>query len=63
MFLAVYFIAGVLFLKFARGAQGKEMVPNYEFWAALPGLIKVTAKLLTSYVLCRATDTVCYFYL
>ncbi|ESO84554.1 hypothetical protein LOTGIDRAFT_168623 [Lottia gigantea] len=36
----VYFIAGVLFQKFARHASGKEITPNLSFWSALPGLIK-----------------------
>jgi len=36
----VYFIGGALFMKFARGASGKEIIPNVEFWADLPSLIK-----------------------
>ncbi|XP_060603085.1 cation-dependent mannose-6-phosphate receptor-like [Ruditapes philippinarum] len=40
VFLGIYFIGGMLFLKFARGAQGTEMVPNYDFWSSLPGYIK-----------------------
>jgi len=38
--LGVYFIGGALFMKFARGASGKEIIPNVEFWADLPSLIK-----------------------
>lgn len=38
--LGVYFIAGMVFLKFVRGAQGTEMIPNYDFWTSLPGYIK-----------------------
>ncbi|XP_046565577.1 uncharacterized protein LOC124274270 isoform X2 [Haliotis rubra] len=41
VFLLVYLIAGILFLKFVRKAEGTEMVPNYvEFWAALPSYIR-----------------------
>ncbi|KAK6165703.1 hypothetical protein SNE40_022581 [Patella caerulea] len=36
----VYVIVGVSVNKFARHATGKEVVPNYTFWTALPGLIK-----------------------
>ncbi|XP_053373167.1 cation-dependent mannose-6-phosphate receptor-like [Mercenaria mercenaria] len=40
VFLAIYFIAGILFLKSARGATGTELIPNYDFWTSLPGYIK-----------------------
>jgi hypothetical protein len=40
--LFVYFVGGILFLKFARGAEGIEMIPNYGFWSMLPGLIKAS---------------------
>ncbi|XP_076460651.1 uncharacterized protein LOC143293563 [Babylonia areolata] len=36
----VYIIAGVAVQKGVRKAAGKEMIPNYTFWSALPGLIK-----------------------
>ena len=29
-------------MKFYKGAEGRELVPNYHLWAAIPGLIKVT---------------------
>ena len=29
-------------MKFVKRAEGKEMIPNVSFWAALPGLIKVS---------------------
>ena len=38
-----YFIVGVIVMKFYKGATGKELVPNYEFWSDLPFLIKVRA--------------------
>ncbi|KAL8609024.1 hypothetical protein ACOMHN_065250 [Nucella lapillus] len=39
--LLVYLVAGVMFMKFVRKAEGKEVVPNYSIWTAIPGLIKV----------------------
>ena len=39
--LATYFIAGILVMKFVKGATGKELIPNYAFWSDLPHLIKV----------------------
>lgn len=38
--IIVYFVGGFIFLKFARGAEGKEAIPNYEFWSDLPSLCK-----------------------
>ena len=38
--LTVYFLVGFLFLKFARGAEGVEAIPQGEFWLSLPGLVK-----------------------
>ena len=39
--VVVYIVGGVLFMKFARGAEGKEVIPNVNFWSELPGNIKV----------------------
>jgi len=36
----VYFGGGILVRKFARGAEGNEMLPHYEFWSDLPNLIR-----------------------
>ncbi|XP_030754292.1 uncharacterized protein LOC115881070 isoform X2 [Sitophilus oryzae] len=36
----IYFVGGGLILYFARGARGIEVIPNYDFWTSLPGLIK-----------------------
>ncbi len=44
--LAVYFIAGVLFMKYKMNANGREMVPNVEFWASLPGTPSLSVRLL-----------------
>jgi hypothetical protein len=38
--LVVYIVAGILFQKYSRGAQGKELIPNHALWFTLPGLIK-----------------------
>ncbi|XP_065845833.1 uncharacterized protein [Oscarella lobularis] len=38
--LFVYLFVGILYMKFGTGAQGKEVMPNGNFWFALPGLIK-----------------------
>jgi hypothetical protein len=37
----VYFAAGIAIKKFKFHAEGKELIPNVEFWASLPGLVKV----------------------
>ena len=41
--LVIYLVAGILFMKYKRGATGKEVIPNIEFWTSLPGLIKVSS--------------------
>lgn len=46
--LVVYLVAGILFMKYRRGATGKEVIPNLEFWSSLPGLIKVNGTIETS---------------
>jgi hypothetical protein len=38
--LVAYLLIGTLYMRFARGAQGAEMIPNVEFWGNLPGLVK-----------------------
>jgi len=37
--LIIYFIAGVAYNKFRKDAHGVELIPNHEFWFALPGLV------------------------
>ena len=39
--LLVYIVAGVLFNRFHRGASGKEVIPNVNFWMDFPLLVKV----------------------
>lgn len=36
-----YFVGGAIVLHCIRGARGKEMIPNIDFWQNLPGLVKV----------------------
>lgn len=38
--LVAYIICGVLFNKYARQVEGKEVFPNYSFWADFPYLVK-----------------------
>lgn len=38
--LLAYLILGMLFRMFIIGAKGYEVIPNYEFWHSLPGLIQ-----------------------
>ncbi|KAK7488279.1 hypothetical protein BaRGS_00020438 [Batillaria attramentaria] len=38
--LVVYAVAGVVIQVFLRKASGKERIPNYSIWSAIPGLVK-----------------------
>lgn len=38
--VVVYFVGGILFQKFGRGATGIELIPNYGFWSDFPILVK-----------------------
>jgi hypothetical protein len=38
--LVVYFVGGIIINKFSRQKEGIEVIPNYQFWFALPGLFK-----------------------
>lgn len=42
--LVVYLVAGVLFNKYSKGASGKELIPNVNFWIDFPLLVKVRVK-------------------
>ena len=46
MFGIIYFVGGVLFMHFARGVSGSEMIPNVTFWKAVPGLVKARTHTL-----------------
>ncbi len=36
----VYFVGGAVFLKFQKRAEGKDIIPNVNFWTSLPSDIK-----------------------
>ncbi len=38
--VVVYFAGGIAYMRFKNHAEGLDMIPNLEFWASLPGLIK-----------------------
>jgi len=38
--IAVYIIAGIVYLGPVKGNRGKEMIPNLSFWMMVPGLIQ-----------------------
>jgi hypothetical protein len=42
VFATLYFVGGAVALRLLRGAEGREMIPNYEFWVDLPSLVKVS---------------------
>ena len=35
-----YLVLGMVFMRVRRQASGADMIPNREFWGALPGLVK-----------------------
>jgi cation-dependent mannose-6-phosphate receptor len=46
--VAVYFVGGILFNKYYRKMEGREVVPNVAFWADLPGLVKDGAMFIVN---------------
>lgn len=42
--LVVYLVAGILFNKYSKGASGKELFPNVNFWIDFPFLVKVSLR-------------------
>ena len=56
--LIIYFIAGILFMYFVKGARGLEMIPNINFWKSLPLLIAVT----TNHTTCHMTCSLLFLY-
>eukprot|EP00117_Sycon_ciliatum_P021692 scpid61301/ scgid18935/ len=42
----LYLVGGVLFMKLVKKQEGKEIIPNYTIWAAIPSLIKDGALFL-----------------
>lgn len=49
MFTTLYFVGGAIALKLLRGAEGREMIPNYDFWVDLPHLVSVSVCCLCFY--------------
>lgn len=50
--LVVYLVAGILFNKYSKGATGKELIPNVNFWIDFPFLVKDGA--VFSFQCCRS---------
>jgi len=38
--MIAYIVGGIIFNKVKRQAHGLELIPNFEFWTSLPGLVK-----------------------
>lgn len=57
VFSGIYFASGALALKYFRGAVGLELIPNYEFWSDLPGLVRVSI-VLSLLILCKKKNLV-----
>jgi hypothetical protein len=49
VFTTLYFVGGAIALRLLRGAKGKEMIPNYDFWVDLPNLVRVSVHIFCSY--------------
>ncbi|XP_071965147.1 uncharacterized protein [Antedon mediterranea] len=52
--LIIYFLLGIILNKLG-GANGKELIPNYEFWNSLPGLIADGVMYSWSILTCQGT--------
>ena len=39
--VVVYMVGGMIFMKYGRGAEGREVIPNYNVWIQMPSLVKV----------------------
>ncbi|KAK3771289.1 hypothetical protein RRG08_024368 [Elysia crispata] len=53
--IIVYLVGGTLFLKYVRKAEGRESIPNYEFWSDFPSLVK--DGVLFTFRGCKAEST------
>jgi len=51
--LFLYFTLGIIILKFAQHKEGREIVPNVDFWAGLPSLVLDGMKYTLCCVPCR----------
>lgn len=48
--IIVYFIAGILFMKFKNQATGTDLIPNKSLWSRIPGLVVDGNKFVISKV-------------
>ena len=39
--LSLYILGGLMFTVGYRKAEGKQRIPNVEFWSSMPGYVKV----------------------
>ena len=51
--LIVYLVAGMIFMKFVKKAEGKEVIPNSSFWFSIPGNIKVSRFTFNNKFVCK----------
>lgn len=51
--LFLYFVVGIIILKFVQHKEGREVVPNVDFWAGLPSLVIDGMKYALCCVPCR----------
>lgn len=51
--LFLYFVVGMIVLKFAMHKEGREIVPQVDFWTSLPGLVLDGMKYAFCCVPCR----------
>jgi hypothetical protein len=51
--LFLYFVVGIIVLKFVMHKEGREIVPQVEFWAALPGLVLDGMKFAWRKITCQ----------
>ncbi len=54
--LFLYFVVGIIVLKFALHKEGREIVPQADFWFALPGLVLDGLKYGMCCVPCRGSS-------
>jgi hypothetical protein len=54
--LFLYFVVGMIILKFAQHKEGREIVPQADFWFALPGLVLDGLKYALCCVPCRGSS-------
>jgi hypothetical protein len=60
---SIYLFGGILIRKFMRGAEGKELIPHYEFWSEIPILIRVSSSFVFLQVHIQYTDMSIYLHI